>query len=127
MVPVISPEVYSNAAVEADADLPELRQIVLSSSEAPETRPDLGVFSRHIWRVIDLRSKFELIRRGLGWGMLPTHMVAEDLAAGRLIRVETRHFAAMPEIPIALFSLVSMPLGPAGQTFRKAIMDQWAG
>ncbi len=124
MVPVISPSVQPEAGGGGESELPDLRQIVLSSSDSPEAQPDLGVFSRHIWRVVDLRSKYELIRRGLGWGMLPSDLVEDDLAAGRLIRVATRHFAATPEIPIALFSLVSSPLGPAGQLFRKTIIDQ---
>ncbi len=68
------------------AQLGDTVQVVLS--ERSETGvADQGVLSPRTWRVADLFTKHALLRAGLGWGNLPEHLVSEDLAKGRLVRL----------------------------------------
>jgi DNA-binding transcriptional LysR family regulator len=69
-------------------------QIVLSEhrgaqGEEPSTpTPDQAVIAHQTWRVMDLSAKRELLLGGLGWGNLPEPLVRDDLAEGRLVRLE---------------------------------------
>jgi DNA-binding transcriptional LysR family regulator len=63
-------------------------QIVLSEQRrGAAASEDHGVFSPRTWRVADLATKHALVAGGLGWGHLPEHVVREDLAARRLVRL----------------------------------------
>lgn len=98
------------------APLAEAIQIVLSERTVAEQTPDQAVLSPRTWRVHDLPTKRALICSGLGWGNLPMSLVAEDLAAGRLVRIQP---AAWPPEGISLSLLVvtrpDTQLGPAGR------------
>ena len=61
--------------------------IVLSERGHGKKAPDQGVLSSNTWRVADLGTKHALLLGGLGWGNMPEHMVADDLAARRLVRL----------------------------------------
>jgi len=117
MIPVVV------ASDPGNIDLRDRRQIVLSSMEAPEASPDRGVFSSRIWRVQDLETKFRLIRAGLGWGMMPAHLVSKALGEGEFARLPIKQFLAPVRIPIMLFDRPEIPLGPAGQLFRQSIIE----
>jgi DNA-binding transcriptional LysR family regulator len=71
----------------AARDLADATQIVLSErAEASDDGvPDQGVLSPRTWRVADLHTKHMMLRRGLGWGNLPDHVVRDDLRAKRLV------------------------------------------
>jgi DNA-binding transcriptional LysR family regulator len=66
-------------------------QIVLSERNvvggATQGAPDQGVLSPRTWRVADLHTKHALLRANLGWGMLPEHLVRDDLESGTLVRI----------------------------------------
>ncbi len=49
---------------------------------------DFSVSGSRTWRLADLSAKHMLLREGIGWGMMPLAMVADDLAAGRLVQLE---------------------------------------
>jgi DNA-binding transcriptional LysR family regulator len=121
IVPVINPD-FHQAASDDGFDQPTLRQIVLSSSDAPEASPDMGVFSANIWRVHDLRSKLELIRHGLGWGAMPRQMVKDDLARRDLVGLRIQQFAEVPRMPVIQFHLAQTALGPAALLFRATLL-----
>ena len=127
MIPVVAADKIDALEFQKSVEGPVitgLRQIVLSSMEAPESSPDRGVFSAHIWRVQDLESKFQLLKTGLGWGMMPEHLVADALHGGELVRLELLQSSAKALIPVVLLERRDMPLGPAGQLFRRSIIDQ---
>jgi DNA-binding transcriptional LysR family regulator len=90
MVPVVAPtHPLANEPPGIPTDrLAEHVQIVLSERATPAETPDQGVLSPRTWRVHDLQTKRALLLEGLGWGNLPEPMVAEDLAAGRLVHVQ---------------------------------------
>jgi DNA-binding transcriptional LysR family regulator len=62
-------------------------QVVLSERHEVGV-PDRGVLGIQTWRVMDLHTKLEMIRAGLGWGNMPRHMVAADIADGRLVLLQ---------------------------------------
>ena len=122
LIPVINP-LCALSDVDGDGyDVPDFRQIVLSGSDRPETNPDYGVLSPNIWRVPDLKSKYDLIREGLGWGTMPSHIVENDLASNSLRRLKLPNFTVDQEITLKLFSQPGAPLGLAGQLMKDQIL-----
>jgi len=86
MLPVVGPR-HPLAGVRGAIPTVRLRdavQIVLSErSEAGVA--DQGVLSPRTWRVADLHTKHALLRASLGWGNLPEHLAADDIARRRLV------------------------------------------
>jgi DNA-binding transcriptional LysR family regulator len=95
----------------AEPDLAEHRQLV-PTSRARQPYPNTLV--REVWRIADLNLRRDMIRHGMGWGTVPLHLVADDLAAGRLIRLDiaTRADELMR---VGLFAIhrADTPPGPA--------------
>ncbi len=86
-------------------------QLVLTDRSRLTEGQDFGVLSPRTWRLGDLGAKHALLRAGLGWGKMPAHMVCDDLATGRLVRLE-------PDQPGTMFQLLLIhradsPPGPA--------------
>ncbi|MCY0389205.1 LysR family transcriptional regulator [Robbsia sp. Bb-Pol-6] len=68
-------------------ELREHTQLVLTDRSRLAEGPMHGVYANHSWRIGDLGAKHRLLLAGLGWGGMPRHLVAADLAAGRLVRI----------------------------------------
>jgi DNA-binding transcriptional LysR family regulator len=77
-------------------------QLVLSDRSRLTEGRDFAVMSPSSWRLADLGAKHVLLREGLGWGNMPQHMVEEDFAKGRLVRL------AVPEGPRFEFQLSAL-------------------
>jgi DNA-binding transcriptional LysR family regulator len=89
LIPVVAPThplAKIGGLLEPDV-LREHRQIVLTDRGEASAGKDFDVYTPHTWRVSDLGAKHALIVAGLGFGHLPTHLVAGDLASGRLRRL----------------------------------------
>jgi DNA-binding transcriptional LysR family regulator len=68
-------------------------QVVLSDQTGAESTRSLNVLRDGLaWRVTDLHAKKQIIIAGLGWGGLPEHLVAPELAAGTLRRLHIASF-----------------------------------
>jgi DNA-binding transcriptional LysR family regulator len=91
-------------------------QIVLADRSRHSGDYALGVYSERQWRVLDLAAKHELLRAGLGWGGMPLHVVADDLARKRLVRLLVEEVGA-PTFEATLFSMhrIAEPPGPAAR------------
>lgn len=63
-------------------------QLVLSDRSNLSAGKEFSVISPRIWRLGDLGAKHALLRQSLGWGNMPHWMVADDLAARRLVRLD---------------------------------------
>jgi DNA-binding transcriptional LysR family regulator len=75
--------------------LREHAQIVLRDSALGETSTSLNVLSGGPrWTVTDVAAKKELIAAGMGWGGLPEHVVAPDLASGAFVALDVPEFEA---------------------------------
>lgn len=136
MLPVVAPEHPLAAAASSGrrlsiTELSEHVQVVLSergsepdggSGDAGTT--DQGVLSPCTWRVMDLTTKHALLLGGLGWGNLPEHRVAEDLAAGRLVRIQPE--AWREDEHVLTMSVIHRPsarLGPASRWLLKRLRE----
>ncbi len=97
----------------AGARLREEVQLVLTDRTALTQGRDFGVLALRTWRLGDLGAKHALLLAGLGWGNMPAEMVADDIAAGRLVRLRV---AEAPEYryPLGLIHRIDAPPGPAG-------------
>lgn len=87
-------------------------QLVLTDRSPLTAGQDFSVFSPRSWRLADLGAKHALLREGIGWGSMPRHMVAGDLAAGTLVEL------AIPERPPLAYTFNGLwrrdtRLGPA--------------
>jgi DNA-binding transcriptional LysR family regulator len=91
-------------------------QIVLADRSRLTSDFEIGVFSGRRWRVLDLTAKHALLRAGLGWGGMPIHVVADDLAKKRLVRLHIEE-AGAPTFEAILFALhrTAEPPGPAAR------------
>lgn len=87
-------------------------QLVLTDRSKLTDGRDFAVGSVHTWRLADLGAKHLLMKEGFGWGNMPEPMVREDIAAGRLKRLD------MPDLSDAVYTLHAIyrsdtPPGPA--------------
>jgi DNA-binding transcriptional LysR family regulator len=92
-------------------------QLVLTDRSALTQGKDFSVFSVKTWRLADLGARHELLRAGLGWGSMPRHMIEEDLAEGRLVKLDVRRpdgSSRLPRPAAVLARRKDKVLGPAG-------------
>jgi DNA-binding transcriptional LysR family regulator len=99
------------------------RQLILTVRTPFSEGPDVGVFAVDGWRMADLGAKHALLLAGVGWGNMPAPNVREDLAAGRLVRLE------LPEARSGAYSFQAMyrtdtPPGPAAAWLIQRFADQ---
>ena len=90
-------------------------QLVLTDRSPLTAGRDHGVVAVRTWRLADLGAKHAMLLAGLGWGSMPRHMVAEDLAAGRLVPLDMDDASGWPRLPIHVVSRADKGFGPAGR------------
>jgi len=74
-------------------------QLVLSDRSRLTAGREFSVLSPLTWRLADLSAKHALLKEGIGWGNMPTHMIEEDLRHGKLVELD------LPERPGAAYTL----------------------
>jgi len=77
-----------------------------------------GLLSPKVWRLSHLGAKHEFLRAGLGFGLMPLHMIEADLVSGALVQITGE--SAPPEGYVIVMSAVyrtDNPAGPAGRWF----------
>jgi DNA-binding transcriptional LysR family regulator len=75
-------------------------QLVLTDRTSLTQHLSGGIVSRHIWRFADLATRLDFLLAGFGWCNMPSHMVSEHVAAGRLKRLE---IANQEEVALPLY------------------------
>lgn len=93
-------------------------QLVLTDPSGLTGKKDYGVLATQTWRLADLGAKHALLKEGLGYGSMPAHMVREDLAAGRLVRLvlDGREGGARTaSLAMCAAHRADRPIGPATQ------------
>jgi len=98
----------------------EHTQLVLSDSSHMTEGEDFGVIGLRSWRLGDLGAKHALLRAGLGWGNMPEHLVAEDIQAGRLVRLAIEEAPSF-RYPVSLIWRSDHALGPGAQWLMEAL------
>jgi DNA-binding transcriptional LysR family regulator len=93
-------------------------QLVLTDRSTRTQGRNFGVSSTKLWRLADLGAKHAFLKAGLGWGMMPLHMVQEDIEAGRLKVLELEpHPTSGSAFSMNAVHMASAPPGPAGRWF----------
>ena len=59
-------------------------QLVLTDRTALTQNWVGGIVGLHLWRFADLATRLDFLLAGFGWCNMPSHMVADHIAAGRL-------------------------------------------
>jgi DNA-binding transcriptional LysR family regulator len=118
LVPVVAPS-HPLAAVKGPIDshaLDQHVQLVLTDRSSLTAGRDYGVLSGRTWRLADLGAKHAMLLAGLGWGNMPSHLVQNDLAQGRLKIIRPAEFdSRVAQLVMCGASLADHRLGPAGQ------------
>jgi DNA-binding transcriptional LysR family regulator len=92
MVTVCAPS-HPLAAGDSPISLDEFSrhvQLVVTDNQPNAEKTQMEVAGERHWLVNDLSAKHDFLRAGLGWGHMPSDLVADDLAAGALIKLERR-------------------------------------
>jgi DNA-binding transcriptional LysR family regulator len=86
-----------------------------------------GLLSPKVWRLSDLGAKLAFLRAGLGFGLMPLHIIEEDLASGALIQI-TGESAPHEGHVIAMSAVyrTDSPPGPAGRWFIDRLKEEAA-
>lgn len=86
MVPVAAPgHPLAQAGKTAPGEAGKHLQLVLTDRSVLTAGKDFSVLATSSWRLGDLSAKHVLLREGVGWGYMPQHAVAADIAAGALV------------------------------------------
>jgi DNA-binding transcriptional LysR family regulator len=97
-------------------------QLVLTDRSELTKDQEFGVISPRTWRLADLGAKHALLLAGVGWGSMPEAMVRDDLAAGRLVRLNLdvwEHIA----YPLQAIHRADMAPGPAARWLIERFKD----
>jgi DNA-binding transcriptional LysR family regulator len=91
-------------------------QLVLTDRSSLTAGRDYGVLSGRAWRLADLGAKHSMLLAGLGWGNMPSHLVQNDIAQGRLKVIRPVEFDSRgAQLAMCGAYLADHRLGPAGQ------------
>jgi len=98
------------------AELAKHVQLVLTDRSELSAGREVGVMSPSTWRLADLFAKHAFLLNGLGWGGMPLHTVAQDIANGKLVVLQ------IEDVPpgglmLPMFAVypTATPPGPAGR------------
>jgi DNA-binding transcriptional LysR family regulator len=75
-------------------------QLVLTDRTALTQNWVGGIVSRHLWRFADLATRLDFLLGGFGWCNMPSHMVTEHIAAGRLKKLNIANREDEVALPI---------------------------
>jgi DNA-binding transcriptional LysR family regulator len=118
LIPVVAPD-HPLAALEGPIDTHVLDrhvQLVLTDRSSLTAGRDYGVLSGRAWRLADLGAKHSMLLAGLGWGNMPSHLVQNDIAQGRLKVIRPVEFDSRgAQLAMCGAYLADHRLGPAGQ------------
>jgi DNA-binding transcriptional LysR family regulator len=118
LIPVVAPH-HPLAALEGPIDTHVLQQhvqLVLTDRSSLTAGRDQGVLSGRTWRLADLGAKHSMLMAGLGWGNMPSHLVENDVAQGRLKVIQPVEFDSRgAQLVMCGAYLADHRLGPAGQ------------
>jgi DNA-binding transcriptional LysR family regulator len=108
----------------APADLHGHMQLVWIPAQSSTDMPAAGVHALDRWYITDLTTKRTLLLAGLGWGSMPDHLVDDDLAAGRLVRLNLQSWDGndrMPHFATVAAWRRDLSLGPASRKLIEAL------
>ncbi|MEN9931961.1 MAG: hypothetical protein RIS17_534 [Pseudomonadota bacterium] len=114
LVPVAAPGHPLTVPGIAPGEAQRHLQLVLTDRSSLTEGKDFGVLSPRSWRLGDMSAKHALLKAGAGWGNMPLPMVADDLAAGTLVRLDLPDWPGTT-YPIELLHRPDHTPGPAAR------------
>ena len=91
-------------------------QLVLTDRSNLTEGKEYFVLSHSTWRLADLFVKRSFLLAGLGWGGMPFHAIAADLASGALVALDLDDFPRAGAVrPMFAAYQTASPPGPAGR------------
>ena len=128
LVPVVAPShplASESRRLEREV-LAEHVQLVLTDPEN-QAGPSYSVVSPRVWRFVDLGRRLDFLLAGFGWATMPSHLVKEHLADGRLRRLPIDDPAILPgAIPVYAVHQRNRPLGTAARSLLEQLQRQSA-
>ena len=117
---VVSPRhpLAAHGAPIPTAVLAEHIQLVHADPSDLSRAGGFGLLSPRVWRLSHLGAKLAFLRAGLGFGLMPLHMIEADLTNGVLVQITGE--SAPPEGHVIAMSAAyrtDNPPGPAGRWF----------
>ncbi|MGO4711375.1 LysR family transcriptional regulator [Bradyrhizobium sp. 2TAF24] len=97
-------------------------QLVLTDRSELTKGQEFGVVSVRTWRLADLGAKHALLLAGVGWGSMPEPMVRDDLAAGRLVRLNLDNWEN-GAYPLQAVHRTDKPPGPAARWLMSQLRE----
>ncbi len=112
------------AGREAPADVGDQLNILIADPTEVTAGIAYGAGGSRAWRVDDLETKRALLLAGVGWGNMPAHLVAADIAGGRLVRLAPRGIGkgGLTRMPVYLIRRSGPLPGPAASLLREALL-----
>jgi DNA-binding transcriptional LysR family regulator len=123
LIPVAAPDhPLAKPAHNGPGETRKHLQLVLTDRSPLTAGREFSVVAARTWRLADLGAKHALLREGIGWGNMPKHTVAADLARGELVEL------SLPEHTGVAYQLNALwrkdaPLGPAACWMLDAFQD----
>ena len=118
LVPVAAPShpLATVAGKLGTADVDRHVQLVLTDASSLTAAIEHGVLSSRTWRLADLGAKKAMLLAGLGWGTMPDHLIADELADGQLQRLKLEGDNGLnTRLVLGAAHLSDSGLGPAGR------------
>jgi DNA-binding transcriptional LysR family regulator len=101
---------------------------LIHADPADLARPGgFGLLSPKVWRLSDIGAKLAFLRAGFGFGLMPLHIIEQDLASGALIQITGESEPSEGHV-IAMSAVyrTDSPPGPAGRWFIDRLKEQAA-
>jgi DNA-binding transcriptional LysR family regulator len=108
------------------ADTRDHVQLVLTDRSQFTKGKEYTVFATRTWRLADLGARHAMVVAGLGWCSMPLHMVKDDLAAKRLVKLDIRWPGGVRGFPrpgVLLARRKDRVLGPAGEWLARRLVQ----
>ncbi|MBF0281965.1 MAG: LysR family transcriptional regulator [Zetaproteobacteria bacterium] len=125
MVAVIAPS-FVLAACFPEIKVKDLElcvQVVVRDTSRHRPKQSAGLIEgAQQWLVNDFDMKKRVILSGSGWGRMPYHRVAEELADGRLLALSGAGLEPV-ELDIYLFRRLNETMGPVGDSLWNALQE----
>ncbi len=127
LIPVAAPDhPLATDRAHAPGAARDFVQLVLTDRSTLTEGRDFSVIGVRTWRLADLGSKHALLLAGIGWGNMPEPMVRDDLAAGRLRRLNLSEWSGGFYAFHAIYR-ADTPPGPASGWMIRHFVDQVRG
>jgi DNA-binding transcriptional LysR family regulator len=94
LVPVVAPGFLAfprSDAITLEQMRDHVQCVIRDTARHSPARDYYVIEGAHSWTVSDQLMKKELILQGMGWGHMPTFLIADELRSGRLLSIAGRH------------------------------------